>query len=198
MQETRVDPWVGKIPWRRKWQPTPIFLPGEFHGQKSLSGYCPWSLKESDTAERLNTFPLHFQSDLINRTKSLRDSVRYEFISIIINVKPHPMYIYIQYIQYIYNIYTVYTIYMQYIQYICMYVYIHTYIYIYIVYIHIYMYTYIYTYICICTYIVCIYTCICICICIYTSYVYIVLWDSGLTKVLKIWIARHLKSFFHL
>ena len=36
------DPWVGKIPWRRKWQPTPVFLPGEFHGQKSLVVYSPW------------------------------------------------------------------------------------------------------------------------------------------------------------
>ena len=34
-----VDPWVGKIPWRRKWHPTPIFLPGEFHEQKRLVGY---------------------------------------------------------------------------------------------------------------------------------------------------------------
>ena len=36
------DPWVGKIPWRRKWQPTPVFLPGESHGQRSLVGYSPW------------------------------------------------------------------------------------------------------------------------------------------------------------
>ena len=34
----RFDPWVGKIPWRREWQPTPVFLPGEFHGQRSLVG----------------------------------------------------------------------------------------------------------------------------------------------------------------
>ena len=34
--------WVGKIPWRRKWQPTPVFLPGEFHGQRSPAGYSPW------------------------------------------------------------------------------------------------------------------------------------------------------------
>jgi len=39
MQETRFDPWVGKIPGRRKWQPTPVFLPGESHGQRSLAGY---------------------------------------------------------------------------------------------------------------------------------------------------------------
>ena len=35
------NPWVGKIPWRRKWQPTPVFLPGESHGQRSLAGYSP-------------------------------------------------------------------------------------------------------------------------------------------------------------
>ena len=44
-------PWVGKIPWRRKWQPTPIFLPGEPHGERSLVGYSPWGHKESDTTE---------------------------------------------------------------------------------------------------------------------------------------------------
>ena len=37
--------------WRRKWQPTPVFLPGEFHGQKSLAGYSPWGCKELDTTE---------------------------------------------------------------------------------------------------------------------------------------------------
>ena len=35
-------PWVRKIPWRRKWQPTPLHLPGNFHGQRSLAGYSPW------------------------------------------------------------------------------------------------------------------------------------------------------------
>ena len=50
----RFDPWVGKIPWRRKWQPTPVFLPGEFHGQKSLVGYNPWGCKELDTTEGLS------------------------------------------------------------------------------------------------------------------------------------------------
>ena len=46
-------PWVGKMPWRRKWQPTPIFLPGEFHGQRSLTGYSPWGCKESDMTEHM-------------------------------------------------------------------------------------------------------------------------------------------------
>ena len=49
----RFNPWVRKIPWRRKWQPTPLFLLGEFQGQRSLAGYSPWGCKESDTTERL-------------------------------------------------------------------------------------------------------------------------------------------------
>ena len=47
----KLDPWVGKIPWRRKWQLIPVFLPGKVHGQRSLSGYSPWGCKESDTTE---------------------------------------------------------------------------------------------------------------------------------------------------
>ena len=45
MQETWFDSQVGKIPWRRKWQPPPVFLPGESHGQRSLAGYSPWDHK---------------------------------------------------------------------------------------------------------------------------------------------------------
>ena len=45
------DPWAGKIPWRRAWQPTPVFLPGECHGQRSLVGYSPWGHKELDMTE---------------------------------------------------------------------------------------------------------------------------------------------------
>ena len=51
------EPWIRSLgwedPWRRAWQPTPVFLPGEFHGQRSLVGYSPWGRKESDTTERL-------------------------------------------------------------------------------------------------------------------------------------------------
>ena len=43
--------WGGKIPWRREWLPTPVFMPGEFHGQRRLVGYSPWGGKESDTTE---------------------------------------------------------------------------------------------------------------------------------------------------
>ena len=49
----RFDPWVEKIPWRREWLPTPLFLPGEFHGQRNLVGYSTWGRKELDTTERL-------------------------------------------------------------------------------------------------------------------------------------------------
>ena len=53
MQEMWFSPWVGKIPWRRKWQPTPVFLRGEVHGRRSLVNYSPEGHKESDTTERL-------------------------------------------------------------------------------------------------------------------------------------------------
>ena len=45
------NPWVGKIPWRRAWQPIPVFMPGESHGQRSLAGYSPWCRKELDMNE---------------------------------------------------------------------------------------------------------------------------------------------------
>ena len=43
------NPWVRKLPWRREWLHTPVFLPGELHGQRSLTGYSPWGHKESNT-----------------------------------------------------------------------------------------------------------------------------------------------------
>ena len=48
-------PWLGKISWRRKWWPTPLFLPAKSYGQRSLARYGPWGHKESDTTERLST-----------------------------------------------------------------------------------------------------------------------------------------------
>ena len=51
LKRCRFDPWVRKIPWRRAWQPTPVFLPGESHGQRSLAGYSPWGCKELDMTE---------------------------------------------------------------------------------------------------------------------------------------------------
>jgi len=55
-----INLWVGKIPWRRKWQPTLAFLPGEFHEQRSLAGYSPWGPKESDMSEHTHTNILSF------------------------------------------------------------------------------------------------------------------------------------------
>ena len=55
MQETQLRALGREDPWRREWQPTPVFLPGEFHGRRSLVGYSPWGHKESDTTERLST-----------------------------------------------------------------------------------------------------------------------------------------------
>ena len=51
MQETGCDPWVGKNPWRRAWQPTPVFLPGESQGWQSLVGCRLWGHTELDTTE---------------------------------------------------------------------------------------------------------------------------------------------------
>ena len=64
MFEPGFDPWVGKIPWKRAWQPIPVFLPGESHGQRSLVGCSPWGHKESDTTEWLSTHML-FKNSLV-------------------------------------------------------------------------------------------------------------------------------------
>ena len=56
--------WVGKIPWRRKWQPTPVLLPGKSYGRRSLVGYSPWGCKKLDTTEWLHFhFSFHSQRD---------------------------------------------------------------------------------------------------------------------------------------
>ena len=67
---TGFNPWVRKIPWRREWQPTPIILPGEFHGQGSLVGYSPQGLKESDTTEQLTHTRLLY-SEFILKSRSV-------------------------------------------------------------------------------------------------------------------------------
>ena len=73
LKRLRFHPWVGKIPWRRAWQPTPVSLPGELHGQRSLAGYSPWGRKESDTTEAL-MHPCFFTSlhhDILRKWKYL-------------------------------------------------------------------------------------------------------------------------------
>ena len=58
--------WVGKIPQRRIWQPTSVFVAGKFHGQRSLAAYSPWGSKESDTVERLSIHPGQKETDNMN------------------------------------------------------------------------------------------------------------------------------------
>ena len=58
----RFDPWIGKIPWRRNWQPTLISLPGKSHGQRIPVGYGPWGLKELHMTEPLT----HTHTLLVN------------------------------------------------------------------------------------------------------------------------------------
>ena len=59
----KFDPWIGKIPCRRKWQPTPVFLPGKFHGQRSLAGYSPWVARVRHDINK-HTHPQKFQFSL--------------------------------------------------------------------------------------------------------------------------------------
>ena len=56
------DSIPGKTSWRREWQPTPVFLPGEFHGQRNLAGRSPWGCKELDTTEWLTHTHTHAHS----------------------------------------------------------------------------------------------------------------------------------------
>ena len=58
-QETKVDPWVGRIPWSRKWQPTLVFLHEKSHGKRSLVSYSSRGCKEPDMTELESTGKLH-------------------------------------------------------------------------------------------------------------------------------------------
>ena len=65
-QETWVDHWVEKTSWRRKWQPTPEFLPGKSHGPWSLAGYCLWGPQKLDTTENTHTQDDYLEEELSN------------------------------------------------------------------------------------------------------------------------------------
>ena len=75
MQETQVRSLGWEGPWRRKWQPTPLFLPGESHGQRGLVGYSPWGHKESDVTERLAHTLLMFRA-MILKLQKLQNHLR--------------------------------------------------------------------------------------------------------------------------
>ena len=63
-------PAMQETPWRRKWQPTPVFLPGESHGRRSLVGYSPRGRKELDTTERLH---FHFHRGCVKEVQEQED-----------------------------------------------------------------------------------------------------------------------------
>ena len=70
-EDTSFDPWVGKIPWKGKWHPTPVFLPGESHGQRGLVGCSPWGCKESDMTEHAHVMFAERIGILWERTKEV-------------------------------------------------------------------------------------------------------------------------------
>ena len=80
------NPWISKIPWRRKWQPIPLFLPEKSHGQSSLTVYSPWGRKELDMTEQLS---MHTSGYLHTYRKSLicRKNMDHSFLSLIFH--PH-------------------------------------------------------------------------------------------------------------
>ena len=73
-QETRVRSLVGKIPWKREWQPSPVFLPRDFHGQRSLVGYSPWGCEELDMTEWLTHKLTMFHLSVKNPPCNARDT----------------------------------------------------------------------------------------------------------------------------
>ena len=77
------DRWLRKIPWRGKWQPIPVFLPGKSHEQRSLAGHSPWGRKESGTTEHA-----HFLSKMLCITESL--SRPCDLMDCGLHVPPHP------------------------------------------------------------------------------------------------------------
>ena len=82
IRDTWVHPWVRKISWRRKWQPTPVFLPGKSHGWRSPVGYSLWGHKELNTTERLHT---HFLLTIYFTLHSLISMVSEELSTALIS-----------------------------------------------------------------------------------------------------------------
>ena len=81
-RRARFDPWVGNIPWRRARPPTIVFFPGEFHGQRSLVGYCRWNLKELDMTEWLIHFTfMAVPQNITNRTTIWSSNSTFGYLS---------------------------------------------------------------------------------------------------------------------
>ena len=83
-----LDPWVGKIPWRREWLTTPVFCPGEFHGERSLGGYSSWGCKELDTSKQLSLslFKWLHDSQLYRYAKSIITFNLYNYVVAILSL----------------------------------------------------------------------------------------------------------------
>ena len=75
MQETWVNPWFRKILWRRKWQPTPVFLPGKSHGRRSLAGYSPQDCEDSDTNNEHACAHIHMRARAYTQSFVLKKNV---------------------------------------------------------------------------------------------------------------------------
>ena len=86
------NPWVGKISWRRKWQPTLVFLPGKSHRCRSLVGYSSWGCKESDTTERLHLC-LHSPNAILKIFSVQIFINKYSSLTIIIRQQNHDAFI---------------------------------------------------------------------------------------------------------
>ena len=84
--ETRVNPWVRKISWGRKWQPTPVFLPVKSRGQRSLVGYSPCGHKESDTTEQFHFTSLHFNGDSWEKTEEITELLEWTLQNIAVYI----------------------------------------------------------------------------------------------------------------
>ena len=84
MPETQFNPWVRKILWRRAWQPTPVFLPGEFHGQRGPVGYSPWGRKGSNTIERLTHTENRAQHSSTSSTFEFRENANSSYFDFLL------------------------------------------------------------------------------------------------------------------
>ena len=75
------DPWVEKMPWQSTWQPTPVFLPGESHEQRSLAGYSPWGCKELDmTKHACILFYIIFHYGLLSNIEYISCAIQKDFV----------------------------------------------------------------------------------------------------------------------
>ena len=81
-----LDPWVREIPWGREWLPTPVFLPGESHWQRSLVGYSPWGYEESDMTEQLTHTHTHTNIYILTKDSLNKNWIFFYFLLLVIEL----------------------------------------------------------------------------------------------------------------